>query len=441
MSRLFRRARATAAGTASDAGTGVREDSPADARPPAGPGPVPADLTVPAAQSAAAASTGQWAVDVTIAIGETLVSLQVGLNNPPEQWQHLDALGIVLTCVINMMTTIRRTYPLTVMLLCTALWGWYVELGYWPVVNSLAPMLMGYTIASLRPPRWAGTAAGLLSGVWVYATVRGHAGGAVTALAQGVVFSGVLWRFGDQARKLAASNIALARTAEALRLDQEARAREAVVLERARIARELHDVVVHHLSVVSVQAGLARYVLASDQGTAARALDTVMDSTSEALEELRRILALFRSASSEPYSPSAGLRELPALTERIRSSGVDLEVRTTGSPYPLTPGADLCAYRVVQESLTNILKHAPGSRALVAVEYARDRLAIRISNDTSVPVKGAGTGNGLLGMRERTRVYGGSLDAGPRPGGGFVVFLTLPTAGGSSRPPGESPDS
>jgi signal transduction histidine kinase len=214
-----------------------------------------------------------------------------------------------------------------------------------------------------------------------------------------------------------------------------------VALERARIARELHDVVAHHLSVVSVQAGLARYVLTSDPPTAGRALDTVLDSSSEALEELRRVLSLFRTAPFEPYAPAAGLRDLPALADRVRSSGIRLEIRTTGAPYPLAPGADLCAYRVVQESLTNILKHAPGARAVIAVDYARERLTIEVSNDSSAPVGGPGTGNGLLGMRERARLYGGTLHAGPRPGGGFAVLLTLPVGGGAARHPGEFPDS
>jgi signal transduction histidine kinase len=391
--------------------------------------------------AAAAGPYTQWAVDATIALALTAVSLQVGLSQPPPQWRHLDTVGIVLTCAVNLVTVVRRPLPFTVLLVCSAEWAGYVSLGYWPVVNSLAPMLMVYTVAALRPPRRAGVAAMLLSGVWIFATVRGQEGGVVTAVAQGVVFSGVLWRFGDSARKLTASNTALADTAEQLRLDQEARAREAVVLERARISRELHDVVAHHLSVVSVQAGLARYVLASDQETAGRALDTVLDSSSEALEELRRMLSLFRYSSFESYSPSAGLRELSALADRVRASGVDLEIRTTGRPYPLAPGTDLCAYRVVQESLTNILKHAPGAKAEIAVDYGAERLTIRVSNDSSAAGQGAGTGNGLLGMRERARVYGGTLQAGPQPHGGFVVLLTLPVAGGADRHPGESPDS
>lgn len=394
-----------------------------------------------------------WFLDVTIALAQTAVSLQLGLNAPPPQWPPLDGAGIALTCAVNLLPMVRRRRPVAVMVLVCAGWAWYVALGYWPVVNSLAPMLMLYTVASLRPPRRAAGAAALLSGVWTFSAARDPHAVLTTAVAQALVFSGTLWKFGDSARKLALSNLALADTAERLRLEQEDRARAAVARERARIARELHDVVAHHLTVVSVQAGLARYVLATDRETAGRALDTVLSSSSEALEELRRVLFLFRAAPAEsdppagpdapagPYAPTAGLRELPALVDRVRSAGVDLALQVDGAPYPLGPGADLCAYRVVQESLTNILKHAPGSRASITVGYGAEQLTVRVRNETSAGAPGAGTGNGLLGMRERARVYGGALHAGADPQGGFNVLLTLPAAGVTARHPGQSPDS
>jgi signal transduction histidine kinase len=311
-------------------------------------------------------------------------------------------------------------------------------------------MLMLYTVASLRPRRRAAGAAALLSAVWIFSAARDPHAVLATAVAQALVFSGTLWKFGDSARKLTLSNLTLADTAERLRLEQEDRARAAVARERARIAGELHDVVAHHLTVVSVQAGLARYVLATDPETSGRALDTVLSSSSEALEELRRVLFLFRAepdppagpdSPTGPYAPAAGLRELPALVSRVRSAGVDLALRVDGAPYPLSPGADLCAYRVVQESLTNILKHAPGSRASIAVGYGAEQLTVRISNDSSAAAPGPGTGGGLLGMRERARVYGGALHAGADPQGGFAVLLTLPAAGVTARHPGQSPDS
>ncbi|GAB3944544.1 hypothetical protein GCM10027614_34910 [Micromonospora vulcania] len=225
-----------------------------------------------------------------------------------------------------------------------------------------------------------------------------------------------------------------ARVAQQLEYEQEQRARRAVVEERVRIARELHDVVAHHMSVISVQAGLARYVLATDPQTARTALGTVLETSGEALDELRRLLSLLRlnvdgaGEESGSYAPAPGLDQLDELVQRVRAAGVRVEVTTTGTPRSLPPGADLCAYRVIQESLTNVLKHAPLAAATVALHYARDLLTARIRDDGTpgAPRSGTAEGHGLVGMRERAHLYGGTLTAGPQSTGGFEVVLTLP---------------
>ncbi|MEU1628441.1 sensor histidine kinase [Streptomyces sp. NPDC020096] len=375
-----------------------------------------------------------------ITLATTTVSVLLGLERPPAHWPPPGALGITLTCIGNLSTVARRRAPLTVMLFCCALWAWYITLGYWPMVNSLAPMLAIYTVAAQRPSRYAALAAAVMGGTWIYAGLRTQDSAMASVVAQALAWPTVLWKFGDSARKLAINNERLAETAERLRLEQEDRARRAVADERTRIARELHDVVAHHLSVIAVQAGLARYVLESDPGTAARALDTVLDTGSEALDELRRVLALLRANSEdpdegEPYTPASGLGQLTALAERVTAAGVSVRVETTGDPHPLPPGVDLCAFRIVQESLTNTLKHAPGSRATVAVRYGGDDLTVRVTDDGAGSTPGPGTGNGLLGMRERAQLYGGLLRAGPRPEGGFEVLLTLPSGDATIRHP------
>ncbi|MCW7944987.1 hypothetical protein AAW14_23955 [Streptomyces hygroscopicus] len=383
------------------------------------------------------------AVDAMITLAMTTVSVLLGLERPPAHWPPFGILGITLTCIANLSTIARRRAPLTVMLVCCVLWICYIALGYWPMVNSLAPMLAIYTVAAQRPPRLAALAAAVMGSTWIYAGLRTQGSDMASVIAQALAWPTVLWKFGDSARKLTINNRRLAETAEQLRLEQEDRARRAVADERTRIARELHDVVAHHLSVIAVQAGLARYVLESNVDTAARALDTVLDTGSEALDELRRVLALLRTTSEEPdegepYTPASGLNQLTALAERVTAAGVPVRVETIGNPCPLPPGVDLCAFRIVQESLTNTMKHAPGSRATVAVCYGGDHLTVRVTDDGAgtTPAPGPGTGNGLLGMRERAQLYGGLLRAGARPEGGFEVLLRLPAGDATVGHPG-----
>ena len=217
--------------------------------------------------------------------------------------------------------------------------------------------------------------------------------------------------------------------AEELRRDREDRARRAVVDERIRIARELHDVVAHHMSVISVQAGLARYVLGSDPGTASTALDTVLGTTGEALDEMRRLLVVLRMDDREPYDPSPGLQRLDDLVERVRTTGVPVELVVTGNARPLAPGVDLCVYRVVQECLTNVLKHAVPAQATVTLRYEPDRLVATIADNGCRPVTSHTDGHGLIGMTERAKLYGGTLTAGRRAESGFEVVLTVPIGG------------
>ena len=382
-----------------------------------------------------------------MALAQIAVGLQLGLH-PQLPWQPLDFLGTALTCLIGLVTVARRRAPLLVLLACCALWTLYVALGFWPVVNSLVPMVALYTLASMRPPRQAALGAVLMAAVWIFAGLRTPGSQMGGVVIQALVFPAVLWRFGASARQLSLSNEQLARAAERLLDDQEQSSRLALSDERTRIARELHDVVAHHMAVVSVQAGLARYVLDSDRDTAALALDTVLATASEALEELRHVLALLRTQPSPdpqdqpqstdgdavPYAPAAGLAQLPDLTGRVSAAGIPVRLDVTGTVRLLAPGPDLCAYRVVQESLTNTLKHAPGARATVALHYGSSELTLRISNDvcplgSPAPLSSSGSSAGLVGMRERARLYGGQLESGERASGGFEVTLTLPLPG------------
>lgn len=205
---------------------------------------------------------------------------------------------------------------------------------------------------------------------------------------------------------------------------------DAVRRERERIARELHDVIAHGMSVMVVQADAARHGLpAGDEETRA-ALVEIERTGRESLREMRRLLGLLRDDSQEEgtaaLAPQAGLKSLDALARSVRQAGLPVDVEVSGEPKPLSPGIDLAAYRIVQEALTNVIRHAGPARARVEVEYGDTEIDLRISDTgrSARPADGSG-GRGLVGMRERARLYGGTFAAGPGPTG-FVVAATLP---------------
>lgn len=211
--------------------------------------------------------------------------------------------------------------------------------------------------------------------------------------------------------------------------DRELAAREAVAAERSRIARELHDVVAHHMSVMVVQAGAARAVAGKDPSAAAEALNQIEASGRAGLAEMRRLLDVLKSAAPDDgRAPQPGLARLNELLDAMRATGLPVEAVMVGTPQPLPPGLDLSAYRIVQEALTNTLKHAGEAHARVLLRYEPDSLEIEVIDDGRGVSADASTdtGRGLIGMRERVQLFGGSIESGPRPGGGFLVRARLP---------------
>lgn len=209
--------------------------------------------------------------------------------------------------------------------------------------------------------------------------------------------------------------------------EREEGARAAVDEERSRIARELHDAVAHGVSVMVVQAEAAEEVLERDPARTRDALLKIQSSGREALVELRRLVGILKEDGAEAeHSPAPGLRNLDGLIGQLRDSGVPVELAVHGHPVPLTTGLDLTAYRIVQESLTNVLKHAGPARASVLLDYRPERLELEVTDDGTGAASPNGAGHGLAGMGERVSVYGGTLEAGPAPGGGFRVRAKLP---------------
>jgi len=204
-------------------------------------------------------------------------------------------------------------------------------------------------------------------------------------------------------------------------------AREAVVEERARIARELHDVIAHHVSMIVLQAGAERRVLDGANASTHEVLETVERAGRSALTEMRRLLGMLRGDAREPLTPQPGLADVPNLVTQLREAGLPIELHVEGERRELPVGIELSAYRIVQEALTNALKHAGDSRASVNIRYERDLLELEIVDDgTGASTDVSSGGHGLVGMRERVALYGGRLDAGRRPSGGFAVRVLLP---------------
>ena len=209
--------------------------------------------------------------------------------------------------------------------------------------------------------------------------------------------------------------------------DSEHRAQQAVTAERARVARELHDVVAHAISVIVVQARGGRRMLPEVAESARSSFDAIEHAGEQALVEMRRLLSLLRDVDGiDDLAPNPGLHRLESLVAEVTGTGLPVEVRREGQPSEVPPGVDLSAYRIVQEALTNVLKHAGAATAQVIIRYRTDELEIEIRDDGDGSGPGGGTGHGLDGIRERVGVYGGRLLAEPDPAGGFVVRACLP---------------
>ena len=224
---------------------------------------------------------------------------------------------------------------------------------------------------------------------------------------------------------VALQNRRVADTAAVRASIREQQAREAVMEERVRIARELHDMVAHSVTVMVIQAGVVRRRLDAGLEIDPQLLHSIEESGRDAVGELRRTLGLLRGDAAET-APPAGLDRLDELAGQVREAGLAVTVHRCGEPVPLPPAVDLSAYRIAQEALTNVLKHAGAASATVTLDYRPDGLHLTVQDDGRAAPSGSGGGQGLIGMRERVTLFGGDLTAGPRPGGGFSVRARLP---------------
>jgi len=293
------------------------------------------------------------------------------------------------------------------------------ELSLWGdpqiVANAVAYFCALYALAVWTPPRRFALGAALIVAVDLAASAgpKGNLHNALPfALVTPLVMLLVRRVVGDRERR-----------AQLAERERDLAAREAVVEERARIARELHDAIAHNVSMMVVQAGAERRVLEGERGPTRDVLETIERIGRGALTEMRRLVGMLRSDAGDPLAPQPGLNDLPTLVTQVREAGLPVELHVDGEPRELPVGIELSAYRIVQEALT----HAGEAHASVSVHYGAESLELEIVDDGgggAAPVSSGG--HGLVGMRERVALYGGRLDAGRRPSGGFAVRVLLP---------------
>ncbi|MFI1177155.1 sensor histidine kinase [Streptomyces melanogenes] len=382
-----------------------------------------------------------WAVFLLGISGMSLVSAGVGHGSTPA--------ALLIAIGLSVVVALRRRAPEKMVVLAAMMGLAQLALNVSPNVSDFAMLVAIYTAAAVGE-RWASRFAlvgSLLAAViamvrWPDYSDNGDSNG--MSPGQTVFFVVVMtvpfilaWVLGDSMRTRRAYFAQLEERAARLEKEREAQAKVAVAAERARIARELHDVVAHNVSVMVVQADGAAYVMESAPDQAKIALETISMTGRQALAEMRRLLGVLRTGEHREageYVPQPDVEQIEELVEQVRTAGLTVDFKIEGTPRPLPSGVELTAYRIVQEALTNTRKHGgPEAGASVRLVYFDDGLGLLVEDDGRGAAHemyedgGAdGQGHGLIGMRERVGMVGGTLDAGPRPGGGFRISALLP---------------
>ena len=358
--------------------------------------------------------TDPFVVDGLLALLCALATIvTVALTDSPPV--ELDALGVALILGQTLPVAWRRQHPVVVWLVVGVATGIY-GIGHFPdTVLDLGPPLAIYTVAAWCPRRTA-TVLGVVTAAFILGSLAVAGDADARDVSFNVLLYALAWILGEgqRARRAAVDDLA----------------RRAVADERARIASELHDVVAHHVSMMVVQAEGGASVAPTDPGRAVEAFDAISASGRQAMTEMRRVLGVLKEEGSDgALAPQPGLAAVVDLVEGVRCSGLDVDLRLEGRARPLAPGLDLSAYRIVQEALTNAVRHADAHRLTVAVRYHDEVVELEVADDGRGPAAdvAASGGHGLVGMRERVALYGGELRVGTREGGGFAVVARLPT--------------
>jgi signal transduction histidine kinase len=372
-------------------------------------------------------------IDVLLAAGAFTLDVLLGVLNPPEGWPEDWRITVPLSAACTVPIVLRRVapWPAIGLALASAVGPTLARFG--PFTLTVAFVWLTYSAAAYFPVRRAVLAAGLL---WLPAMMvdilhppRG-AGMPVGYLAAASALIGLVsYLIGRVASTRRAYTLALEERAKTAEANQRALAETAVADERRRIARELHDVVAHHVSVTGVLATGARRMLRRDLNATDEALATIEDTSRTALREMRRLLTVLRT-DAEPdleMAPQPDLAGIGTLVEQVREAGLPVKLEVEGVCQQLDPGVALTIFRIVQEALTNALKHAGDATAEVRLSFGAQWLVVEVFDTGRGPAPGGrSVGHGLVGMRERVSLYGGTLRTGPRPGGGYRVYARIP---------------
>jgi signal transduction histidine kinase len=374
-------------------------------------------------------------VEVLIVLVALEGALEIALRRDAPQaprstlWFAVPAFAAVVLSLVG-----RRRFPFLaaagVWLLAAAFSFVDGRLIVFTVAASVAGMIAAFSLGNLRDDFQARL--GLLVVLGCAATLAfnepGHSSGELVAIP--MLFA-IGWLAGFVVRERTAQAEAADVRAATAEREREAAARLAVAEERARIARELHDIVAHSVSVMVLHVGTVRRKLPDELAADRDALTGVEETGRAALTEMRRLLGAMRhDGDGVDFAPQPGVDRLEVLVEEVGRTGLSVDLRIEGEPVPLPPGIDLSAYRIVQEGLTNVLKHAEASQAEVLLRYEPGRLQIDVSDDGAGNSSSDGLGHGLVGIRERVKIYGGEVNAGPTAAGGFLLSARLPLEDG-----------
>jgi signal transduction histidine kinase len=365
--------------------------------------------------------------DALVAIGLTALALALLLSIQP--WTDRSYAAAVLAVVHNLSLVFRRVRPIEVVVV-QILTGLGVAALSFPLeVLGLGILVGTYSVASQRGPRLS---LPLLSVIEVSAFVSQQISGqnpqASTQIGNALVLAAA-WVLGNSVHARRSYAEELERRNEELRSARDELALAAVSEERLRIARELHDVVAHSLSMIAVQSGVGAHVIDARPDEAKRSLQIIEDASKSALVEIRRLLGILRESNGDTaLDPAPRLKDIGAIVERVRNAGPQVELHVYGDISTLPLGADLAAFRIVQEALTNVVKHADSARARIVINRSPTELRVEVVDDGNGTSPSSG-GQGLVGMRERVEMFGGNFEAGPMPEGGFRVDARIPVEG------------
>lgn len=380
------------------------------------------------------------ALDAALALAFTVAALMnvASRIGDDERYRKDDAFGVLLLLLQTVPIAMRSVAPIGALAVSAGAISAYVAIGYEGApAGTLAALVILYSAASLTDGRRAILAAAMTAVAIAvyYATDRGDPGLAQAVTTYATYAAG--WGLGTYARSRREYTSVVEERASLLEREREVRARAAVADERARIARELHDMVGHALNVIVIQSGGAQRVFDTKPDVARESLASIESTGRQALTDMERMLGILREpdAMDGALNPQPGLGDVGALASRVAGTGLPVDVTVEGTPVALPASVDLSAYRIIQEALTNALKHAGPARAQVRIAYGADCLELEVADDGRGAAGDASTehvgGRGLIGMKERVALFGGEFDAGPRPGGGFRVRAKLPFGGGA----------